>query len=210
MGTNNSVLIIDYGMGNVGSIFNMLKHIGIKAKITSDPSEIELAAKLILPGIGSFDYGMTKLAEGGFIPALIKRVIVDRCPILGICLGMQLFTVKSEEGRLDGLGWIQAETKRFCFPDKNGTLKIPHMGWNTVKPKNRETLFTGFEDPPRFYFVHSYHVCCESSEIILGASFYGHEFVAAVQKDNIMGTQFHPEKSHKYGMKLLKNFVDIT
>jgi glutamine amidotransferase len=201
------IVIVNYGMGNHGSILNMLKHIGIKAIIISDPSEIEFADKLILPGIGAFDYGMTKLEEGGFIPALNKRVLEEKCPILGICLGMQLFTKKSEEGRLDGLCWIQAETKRFCFSDENRKIKIPHMGWNTVQICKGFGLFDGIEQAPRFYFVHSYHAVCENKQDILTKTIHGYEFVSAFSRDNITGVQFHPEKSHKFGMNFLRNWA---
>lgn len=201
------VVIVDYGMGNVGSILNMLKKVGALAKISGDPVDIMKADRLILPGVGTFDEGMKNLADRRIIDVLNKRVLEDKCNILGICLGMQLLTKRSEEGHLAGLGWIQAETIR--FKAENTNIKIPHMGWNEVKPVNKTSLFLGYNNIPRYYFVHSYHVACKNPEDILGTSFHGYEFTAAVKKANIMGTQFHPEKSHKYGMQLLQNFMNL-
>lgn len=203
------IIIIDYGMGNVGSILNMLKKIGISAKISGAPNDILTAEKLILPGVGAFDHGMTHLAERGLIPLLNRRVREDKCPILGICLGMQLLSRRSEEGALPGLGWVEAETRRFQFDGEIDHLTIPHMGWNEVRANGQPSLFEGFEKSPRFYFVHSYHVCCERPEDVMATSSYGYEFTAAVGKENIMGTQFHPEKSHRYGMHLLRNFANL-
>lgn len=203
------IIIIDYGMGNVGSILNMLKKVGVSAKISGESDDIMTAEKLILPGVGAFDNGMARLAERGFIPLLNKKVLEEKCPILGICLGMQLLSRRSEEGELPGLGWVDAETRRFQFNGELGHLKIPHMGWNEVRASGQPPLFEKFEKYPRFYFVHSYHVCCERQEDVMATSFYGYEFTAAVGKENIMGTQFHPEKSHRYGMHLLQSFVNI-
>lgn len=195
--------------GNIGSILNMLKKIGAGATIASDISMIEKAEKLILPGVGAFDNGMNNLCEQGLIEVLNKKVIKERTPILGICLGMQLLTKSSEEGTLPGLGWIDAQTVRFKFDEKNKDLKVPHMGWNTVHINKESPLFKEMFAESRFYFVHSYHVVCNNETDILTTTHHGYEFPSSIQKDNIMGVQFHPEKSHKFGMKLLKNFVDI-
>lgn len=203
------IIIIDYGMGNIGSIHNMIRKFGTPAEISDDPAEILKADKLILPGVGAFDHGMTNLSERGLIPVLNKRVWEEKCPFLGICLGMQLITRSSEEGKLPGLGWIDGRTRRFQFHPGVGNLKIPHMGWNEVKPLAVAPLFLGFNEVPRFYFVHTYHVCCEDPADILALTSYGYDFVSAVKHGNIMGTQFHPEKSHKFGMRLLKNFVGL-
>ncbi len=203
------IVIIDYGMGNVGSIFNMLKKVGCKVNISRDPSEIMEAAKLILPGVGAFDEAMNNLQKRGLIPVLNRRVLEDRCPILGICLGMQLMSRRSEEGRLPGLGWIEAETRRFSLGQEQGHLKIPHMGWNLVEALDTTGIFAGFKETPRFYFVHSYHVCCDNPADVLATSTHGCNFAAAVRRGNIYGTQFHPEKSHKYGMHLLLNFANL-
>jgi glutamine amidotransferase len=201
------IVIVDYRLGNLGSIKNMLKRIGSESLISSNVSDIERAEKLILPGVGNFEQGMRNLEALGLLPVLEERVIQKRAPILGICLGMQLFTRKSEEGESTGLGWIDAEVVRFKFDDKERHLKIPHMGWNLVEIRQRDPLFEEMYPEPRFYFVHSYHVACRNEEEVLTQTFYGYKFVSSVKKENIYGVQFHPEKSHKFGMKLLDNFV---
>lgn len=202
------IVIINYGMGNLGSIFNMFKKIGVQAIISSDISDIEKAHKLILPGVGAFDNGITNLRNLGLIPVLAEKVITNKTPILGVCLGMQLFTSNSEEGNLPGLGWIDAKTIRFKFDNSHSNLKIPHMGWNLIKAKKESNLFSDMYKDARFYFVHSYHVLCNNEEDVLSTTIYGYEFASSVEKGNIVGVQFHPEKSHKFGIKLFKNFVD--
>ena len=201
-------IIIDYKVGNIGSIINMIKKAGYKAKLSDNREEILLAEKLILPGVGAFDEGMEKLSESGLIPILIDKVINQKTPILGICLGMQLLTEKSEEGNLPGLGWIKGETIKFKFKEEDN-LRVPHMGWNTVHPMKTNSIFRGLEDNPRFYFVHSFYVDCHDSNDVLGITNYGHDFASAIEKENIFGVQFHPEKSHRFGMKLLKNFIEL-
>ena len=200
------IAIIDYGVGNLGSIQNMCKRLQLDAEITSDISAIENADKIILPGVGSFDNGMENLNNSGLVPILNKLAIEDKKPILGICLGMQLLGKSSEEGTLSGLGWLDAETIRFKFDGLNARLKIPHMGWNHVNIKNEDTIFMDMYPKARYYFVHSLYVKCNDPANVLATTNYGFDFHSAVQKDNIMGTQFHPEKSHKFGMKLLENF----
>ena len=187
----------------------MLKKVGADSIITSESSVIEKATKLILPGVGSFDDGMKNLNELGLIEILNKKVIGEKIPILGICLGMQLLTNGSEEGIFPGLSWISGQTIRFKFENENNNLKIPHMGWNSVDLKKESSLFKEMSPDPRFYFVHSFHVNCNDKQDVLTKTFYGHEFVSAVKKDNIMGVQFHPEKSHKFGMKLFENFAKL-
>jgi glutamine amidotransferase len=152
---------------------------------------------------------MTKLNDLGLIDILGIKVFRDRIPILGLCLGMQLFTQKSEEGNLPGLGWIEAETVKFRFDKDQPGLKIPHMGWNSIKIKRPIRIFDDMYEEPRFYFVHSYHVVCNNDRDVLATTYYGYEFASALMRENIVGTQFHPEKSHKFGMKLLKNFVEL-
>ncbi len=202
-------VIVDYGMGNLGSILNMLKKIGTQAVISSDADTIGQAHRLILPGVGSFDRGMQHIQQAGLAPLLNEKVLNEQTPILGICLGMQLLTRRSEEGHLPGLGWIDAETVRFQFSERHQTLKVPHMGWNTVAVARDENLFQGLTNGrTRFYFVHSYHVVCDHPSDVLARTDYGFPFVASLQRGHIMGTQFHPEKSHTYGMRLLKNFVE--
>ena len=199
-------VIIDYGMGNLGSVKNMIKKVGSSAIISSDPRDIMQSQKLILPGVGSFDQGMINLKQRDLLEVINQRVLVEKIPILGICLGFQLLSKSSEEGKLPGLGWIEADTKKFDF-DINSNFKIPHMGWNEVHFKNASSIFRNWQDEARFYFVHSYHVVCHNPHIISSVSSHGYEFVSSIQNDNIYGVQFHPEKSHKYGMMLLKNFL---
>jgi glutamine amidotransferase len=200
------ITIVDYGMGNLGSVLNMFKRIGFDAEITSHPEKILEAKKILLPGVGSFDVAMKMINGNGFREILDQKALVDKVPILGICLGMQLLTRGSEEGLLPGLGWINAETKK--FPAKTG-LKVPHMGWNLVYNSSPSVLTKNLQDEPRFYFVHSYRVHVDNQQNSILKCTYGIEFDAAIQSDNIFGAQFHPEKSHKYGMRFLENFAKI-
>ena len=201
------IAVIDYKMGNVGSIINMLKKIGVEGIISSDPEIIKRAEKLILPGVGAFDAGMKNLKDSGLLSVIEDKVIIEKTPILGICLGMQLFAKKSEEGSLAGLGWIDAEVRKFSF--KNHELKIPHMGWNTIAVLKQDNLLKDMPEQSRFYFVHSYYFVCNDTTDALLSTDYGLNFVSAVKKNNIVGVQFHPEKSHKFGMKLLRNFAEL-
>jgi imidazole glycerol-phosphate synthase subunit HisH len=201
------ITIVNYGLGNLGSIYSMLRRIGVKSVISSDVEQIEHAVKLILPGVGHFDKGMTKLQESGLKEILNNKVLNEKVPILGICLGMQLMTLSSEEGNKPGLGWIDAVTKKFRF--ENNVCKIPHMGWNTVSKSNKCILTEGGSDEQRFYFVHSYYVEVSNPGNSILKTRYGIEFDSGIMKDNIYGIQFHPEKSHKFGMNLLKKFSEI-
>ncbi|MBS3918869.1 MAG: imidazole glycerol phosphate synthase subunit HisH [Deltaproteobacteria bacterium] len=203
------IVVIDYGLGNLGSIMNMLKKIGAEGTISSEVLDIEGAEKLILPGVGNFDQGMRNLSTLGLLPILEEKVIRKKTSILGICLGMQLFARKSEEGNSRGLEWIDAEVVRFKFDERERHIKIPHMGWNLVNICQKNSLFEEMHPESRFYFVHSYHVVCKNEGDILTKTFHGYEFASAVRKENIYGAQFHPEKSHKFGMKLLRNFVEF-
>lgn len=202
------ITIIDYGMGNLGSIYNMLKKIGVESNITSDIEEIKIADKIILPGVGAFNSAMIRIIETGFRDVLIKKAIEEKIPVLGICLGMQLLTNSSEEGDLPGLAFIPSKTIRFNFEYKEN-LKIPHMGWNLVDECNPSHLTKDLPEEPRFYFVHSYYVKVEYERNSILKTNYGIEFDSAIQKDNILGVQFHPEKSHKFGMKLFENFAKL-
>lgn len=204
------ITIIDYNMGNVASIENILKRIGTDAKITSKPSDILNAEKIILPGVGAFDYGIRNLNDLGITELLKEKVLEENTPLLGICLGMQLLTEGSEEGTLKGLGFIKAHTIKFKSEYNGEKLRIPHMGWDYIHPQNNSKLFKDFSENMRFYFVHSYFVECESKENVLATTEYGIEFASVIGKDNILGVQFHPEKSHKYGMNLLRNFVEMV
>ena len=200
------IQIIDYGLGNTGSIYNMLKKIGIKSEIIDNPIKLNDGSKYILPGVGSFDNGMELLKKNNWIGKLNELIIIKKNPILGICLGMQLMTKSSEEGIIPGLSWIDADVKKFSFKDNN--LKIPHMGWNNINPK-KSKLFYELNDQSRFYHVHSYYVLLNDNSTEIASTKYGKEFSSAFNKENIYGVQFHPEKSHKHGMQLLSNFSKI-
>lgn len=202
------ITIVDYKTGNLGSISNILKRIGVESVITSDIQTIADSSKLILPGVGAFDTGMKNLESLGLIDVLKRKVLDEKTPVLGICLGMQLLSSGSEEGTLPGLGFIDAITVKFRFSNSE-EFKIPHMGWNFIKQKKNSSLFEDMYPNPRFYFVHSYYFRANAETDILATTNYEIEFTSAVEKGNIFGVQFHPEKSHKFGMKLLKNFVDL-
>ena len=200
------ITIIDYNTCNVGSINNMLRKLGYDSIISNNREEIKKAEKLILPGVGSFDKGINNLKDLGLIP-IIRDKVNSGTPILGICLGYQLLSRRSEEGKEAGLGLIEADTLKFSF--NNPLLRIPHMGWNTLKNYNDSKLFKGLETEARFYFVHSYYVSCDNPKLIAAYTDYGDSFASAIEKDNIFGVQFHPEKSHKYGMRVLTNFINV-
>lgn len=200
------IAIIDYGVGNLGSIGNMLKKLGVPAIITADAAVIADASKLILPGVGAFDYGMQKLHDSGLIPVITEKTQQQKTPFLGICLGMQLMTRRSEEGQLPGLGWFAADTRRFDATRLKPGEKIPHMGWAEVNITQPHALPENLGEAPRFYFVHSYHVVCDHAADAILTAHYGYEFVAGFARGHIMGVQFHPEKSHRFGMQLLQNF----
>ena len=203
------IVIVDYGMGNIGSIANMIKKAGGQATLSADPKVIEAAEKLILPGVGAFNKGMQALRQQNLVELLNHCVLERGVPILGICLGMHLFTSKSEEGSEPGLGWIKATTVRFSFAKDSSHLKVPHMGWNTVDIKKDSPLFNSLYDDAAFYFVHSYYVDCHDKDDVVTTTSHGFDFVSSIQRNNIYATQFHPEKSHKYGLKIMKNFVDL-
>lgn len=201
------IAIIDYGFGNTGSIQNMLKKLGHDAIVTNDVKVLERADKLILPGVGSFDHGMNALRSLGLESVLNQLVLVEKKPVLGICLGMQLMTMSSEEGVEPGLRWIQGKTVKFIPTEADE--RIPHMGWNEVVVKKSSKLCEGFDERFRYYFVHSYYIQCDLDGDILLETEYIQPFTAGFQHDNIFGVQFHPEKSHKFGMKLLDNFAKL-
>ena len=200
------IAILDYGMGNVGSIQNILKYIGEDSIITASPSEIIDADMLILPGVGAFDTGMKNLEEYNLVDA-IHRHVHENKPLLGICLGMQMLGRKSEEGILPGLGLIQMDTIRFQLPAE---YKVPHMGWNRVSVVSNTPLTHDLPDNERYYFVHTFHVKCDWSSNVLMTCNYGKNFEAAVFSNNVYGVQFHPEKSHEFGMRLLINFARLN
>lgn len=198
--------IVDYGMGNVGSIVNMLKKVGSKGQTFTSPEEISQYEKVILPGVGSFDHAMERLNQSGLTEALKEHAGSGKA-FMGICLGMQLLADGSEEGKKEGLGLIRGEVLKFQLED----LAIPHMGWNTVQFDSDEPLFANFEqfEESRFYFVHSYYYAPQDKNNVLTTTEYGHSFASGVKKDRVIGLQFHPEKSHLFGMELFKNFVNL-
>lgn len=202
------ITVIDYGAGNIGSVLNMIKHVGGTAEVARDSQGVLGARKVLLPGVGSFDNAMTRLDDLGLIEPLKERA-AQGTPFLGICLGMQLLANRSEEGKLEGLGLIPGLVRRFQFEGQDSSLKIPHMGWNRASPAKDHPLITGLSDDARFYFVHSFFFECEDPDSTLLRSSYGGPFTSGVQWGNVMGVQFHPEKSHRYGMQLIKNFVGI-
>ncbi|MCR9155256.1 MAG: imidazole glycerol phosphate synthase subunit HisH [Bacteroidetes bacterium] len=197
------ISVVDYGMGNIGSIKNMLKKIGEDSQLIDKPDNLNPSNSIILPGVGAFDNAMRRLNDSGFSEKL-QELASNGTPLLGICLGMQLLGNASEEGELDGLKLIPGKTCKFML---EGDFKIPHMGWNKVINSNTG-LFENLEES-KFYFVHSYHFVPEKEEYILGETNYGRKFVSSINKGNVFGAQFHPEKSHKYGMQLLKNYCAI-
>ena len=202
------ITIFDYGMGNLGSMKNMFKRLGVSASIETEPSGIKDAKKIVLPGVGAFDNAMKNIsAKKGLIDILKKKVLFDKMPILGVCLGMQLLTLGSEEGDQPGLGFVPAYTIRL---PKQIDIKVPHMGWNYAIPKDYSNpLVKNFEKDTRYYFVHSYAVKVEDPKYSLMKTTHGIEFDSAISYGNIYGVQFHPEKSHKFGMQLLKNFSEL-
>ena len=200
-------VIINYGVGNLTSIQNMLKKSGIKALISADATEIAAAKKILFPGMGHFDNCMQKLNASGLRPVIEKKAMEDKIPVLAICVGLQMFMESSEEGNEQGLGWIKGKTIRFRQEKMGAGLKIPNMGWHEAEIKKPSPLMAGLEQEARFYFAHSYHVEPADPGDILIAANYGYEFTAAIEKDNLVGVQFHPEKSHRFGLRLLNNFM---
>jgi glutamine amidotransferase len=206
----NNIVIVDYGMGNLRSVQNKLKRINCLSEISSDAHKIDNADKLILPGVGHFANGMRKLKDLNLIDTLNKKVINEKIPVLGICLGMQLMCNHSEEGSVDGLGWIDASTVLFRIPEtKKYKIKVPHMGWNDVRIDSSSILFKNIPQSAEFYFVHSYHYSAVADNIKTGITNYFYDFVSCFEKENMFGTQFHPEKSQDAGMQLLTNFVNL-
>jgi|SRR4030095_3054805 len=199
------ITIVDYGLGNLGSVLNMMKKIGAQAQITSDLDTLSRAKKILLPGVGAFDAAMEELSGSELRKILDQKATVEKVPVLGICLGMQLLTRGSEEGQLQGLNWIPAFT--YKFPASH--LKVPHMGWNYVKLSTPSPLTENFDKEFRFYFVHSYYVKADSEQNSILCTNYGVTFDSGIQRDNIFGAQFHPEKSHRFGMQLFKNFAKL-
>ena len=202
------IVVADYGAGNIGSVLNMIKKAGGQAIASANISDIQNASKILLPGVGSFDNAIDNLERLGLVEPIREKAKLGT-PVLGICLGMQLLSYGSEEGKKAGLGLIPGKVKRFKFDAKDSLLRVPHMGWNRVIASKQHVLIDKLESDARFYFVHSYHYECEDVSDELFRTHYGYDFSSGVQRGNIMGVQFHPEKSHRYGMQLFKNFIDL-
>ena len=202
------ITIIDYGLGNIKAFVNVYNRLNIKTKIAQKASDIEGASKIILPGVGAFDYAISQLNNSGMRDEIEKKVLINRIPIMGICVGMQILAKSSDEGTLPGLGWINGKVKKFETSINSPSIKLPHMGWNTIKPVNNSPLMIGFSDNSRFYFLHSYYFIVENKKDIISTTNYGLGFSSGVSSDNIFGIQFHPEKSHANGIRLLQNFAN--
>jgi glutamine amidotransferase len=202
------IAVVDYGMGNLGSVYNMLKRIGVESAITGSAEHISKADKIILPGVGAFDAAMQRITDSGLRQVLSQKASIEKVPVLGICLGMQLLTRGSEEGIIEGLNWIPAKTIRFSSNEQN--FKIPHMGWNKTHITRNHSLTNTLLEGSKFYFVHSYYVQADDEKYVLARTEYGQPFDSIITNgDNVFGAQFHPEKSHKFGMKFLENFAKL-
>jgi glutamine amidotransferase len=199
------IAIVDYGLGNVQAFLNVYKRLGFAAQAARTPEELRSASHVILPGVGAFDHAMERLESSGMRQTLDEMVTRNQTPVLGVCVGMQILAKASDEGSREGLGWIDGAVRIFASTD----TPLPHMGWNDVTPRADSRLFQGFEQDARFYFLHSYYFECARASDIAAISDYGGDFASAVQAENIHGVQFHPEKSHHFGIRLLKNFAEL-
>ena len=202
------ISVLDYGVGNVGSVIRMIERAGGEAQRITSGEEVLAARKLVIPGVGSFNHGMAQLTSRALLPPLNSVALEAHIPVLGICLGMQLMCCWSDEGVLPGLAWIDAEVLRFSAYETSG-LRVPHMGWNTLRVVRENPLLSSDDVDERFYFVHSYRVICRDPGDPIAVTQYGEEFVAAFQRQNLFGVQFHPEKSHRFGMQLMRRFVEF-
>ena len=203
------IALVDYGLGNIQAFANIYKRLGIEVRAASDPADLHRASKIILPGVGAFDWAMTRLKESGLSEALDEEVLVKKKPVLGVCVGMQMMAQSSEEGILPGLGWIDAEVKKFSHHNGSGKMQLPHMGWNDVESGDSTDIFQNLPENQRYYFLHSYYFAPDKPEEILARTDYHGQFASAVRSGNVFGVQFHPEKSHKDGIQLLKNFAEL-
>ncbi|KRC81729.1 imidazole glycerol phosphate synthase subunit HisH [Sphingomonas sp. Root241] len=200
------IAIVDYGVGNIRAFANIYRRLGMPAEPVTTAAALRQADKIILPGVGAFDWSMQRLNDSGMREALDEKVGGEKTPVLGVCVGMQMMARSSEEGVLPGLGWIDAQVVRFRPGDHNDARHLPHMGWNDAEPVEQETLFRDITEP-RYYFLHSYYVAPASDDTVLARTQYGLRFASAVRSGNVFGTQFHPEKSHDWGVSLLRNFA---
>ena len=203
------ITIIDYGVGNINAFYNIYKNLGVVVTIAKNSNDILNASKLILPGVGHFDYAMNKFNESGMVDTVTDLVMNKGIPVLGICVGMQMLATKSEEGKLPGLNWINAEVKKIDTSLLKQSTRLPHMGWNNIIIKKNNPIFHEIVDSPRYYFLHSFYFDCNNNEDTIATSIYGNSFTCAINHNNIFGVQFHPEKSHHFGIQLLKNFSNL-
>lgn len=203
------IAIVDYGLGNIAAFARVYNSANIKVSIARTVDDLKGASKLILPGVGHFDHAMRLLQQSGMRDSLDEMVLQEKIPVIGICVGMQILARSSEEGDLPGLGWIDAHVRAFRSSGATKNMSVPHMGWNEVKPLSASRLFDELQTGARFYFLHSYFMSCDRAEDVLAISNYGADFTCAVQSSNIYGVQFHPEKSHGFGNRLLRNFAGL-
>jgi glutamine amidotransferase len=201
--------VIDYGLGNVQAFLTLYKRLGFEATRAKTAADLAGASKIILPGVGAFDHAIELLDQSGMRPTLETLILQDKVSVLGICVGMQIFASASDEGRLRGLGWVPGKVRSFCSNERSASLPLPHMGWNDVLPKTGHPLFAGLEIDARFYFLHSYYFECDEPSHVTAVAAYGFDFNCAISSGNVYGVQFHPEKSHQFGSKLLKNFAEL-
>lgn len=202
------ITLVDYGLGNLQAFGNIYRRLNIPVKVAKTPDQLASARKIILPGVGAFDWAMTRLEESGMRACLDDLVLAKKRPVLGVCVGMQMMAHRSDEGKLPGLGWIPGEVLRLDGGGFQQQTHLPHMGWNDVCPSSSECLFKGMS-APRFYFLHSYYFAPAHPDAVLATTSYGLSFASAVRSGNVFGTQFHPEKSHQWGIQLLKNFAEL-
>lgn len=202
--------VIDYGLGNIQAFLNIYKRINIPAQAVATPEAVRAAEKLILPGVGAFDWAMRRLNESGLRDAMEEKVVDGRTPVVGICVGMQMLANRSDEGDLEGLGWIEGDVRRFDDSAFTQKTHLPHMGWNDVQPKNGDGLFKNLESEARFYFLHSYYFAPKNPDHAIAVTDYGGEYASSVRRENVYGVQFHPEKSHQWGIQLLMNFAELS
>lgn len=203
------ICIVDYGLGNIRAFSNMYKRLGIEANTARSPAELGSATRLILPGVGAFDHAMELLQASGMRETLDELVMARKVPVLGVCVGMQILGRRSDEGQRPGLGWLAGDVRAMAARQGSASLPLPHMGWNDVRPTPGARLFAALEEDPRFYFLHSYYFECERSSDVAATVDYGGDFCCAVESGNVFGVQFHPEKSHHFGVEVLRAFAEV-
>jgi glutamine amidotransferase len=203
------ITVVDYGLGNIQAIANIYKRLGIPAKMARTADDLDDSSRIVLPGVGAFDWAMDRLNQSGMRKRLDELVLNERRPVVGICVGMQMMAKRSDEGVLEGLGWIDADVKLFDASKFVDRTHLPHMGWNDAVPRSSQCLFRGLDRGARFYFLHSYYFSARREEDVLAVTDYGGPYASSVRRDNVYGVQFHPEKSHQWGIQLLKNFAEL-